>query len=130
MFKDAQEELKRLEAELLAQEPASEEDPSIDDILNDAELNALLSDTQTISNVEGYENYSNQYGKAPLEATRAYQIYNTDHTDTDLEEYAQTVLEPKKTQSLTGLIITAAVLSAGILGVILWWVIRYWWLLQ
>lgn len=52
------------------------------------------------------------------------QIYNTDRTDTDLEEFSDAVMEGES-KSLMGLVITAAVLTAAVAGVLIFWLIRY-----
>ena len=51
-------------------------------------------------------------------------VYNTDHTDVDLESFAEEVRAGKK-QSLRGPLITVILLSAGILAVLIFWLIRY-----
>lgn len=131
MFKDAKEELKRIESELLAeemldQESAPQEETSDDSLLDDATLSALLEETQTIGDATAYINYSNQYTAAQDDKTRVFQIYNTDKSDQKLEDYADAVLEEPRSGKLTGLIVTAAILSAGIAGVLIWWLLRYW----
>ncbi len=130
MFKDAQEELKRLEQELLAEEYLEEsqqqdEAAPEEDILDDEVLRALLEDTQTIADPEDYQNYSNDYGVKADDRTRVFRVYNTDRSDQPLEEYAEALQQPGK-EKLTGLIVTAALLTAGIVGVLIWWILRFW----
>ena len=60
----------------------------------------------------------------PEELKQAGRVYNTDKTDTDLDKVAEAVHSGEK-KSLTGLIVTAAALAAGIVAVIVWWIIRY-----
>lgn len=130
MFKDAKEELKRLEAELLAEDPIPEdtlpEETPEEDILDDTVLEALLEETQKIGNAGEYQNYSNDYGTEVDDRTRVFRVYNTDKSDEDLDNYAQAVQEEPQKNSLTGLIITACLLTAGILGMLVWWLLRYW----
>jgi len=133
MFHDAKEELKRIEAELLAEEASEmektaplEELPSVDEILNDETLRALLGETQRIENVDAYQNYSNQYGATADDRTQVFKAYNTDKSDADLQQYSDSVQEEPKPEKLTGLIVTAALLAAGIVGVLAYWVLRYW----
>lgn len=131
MFKDAKEELKRIESELLAeealdQENTPQEEPADDELLDDATLNALLEETQTIGDAATYINYSNQYITAQDDKTRVFQIYNTDKSDPKLDDYADAVLEEPRSGKFTGLIVTAAILSAGIVGILVWWVFHYW----
>ena len=52
------------------------------------------------------------------------EVYNTDRTDEDLEEFSKTVMTEEK-KSLTGLAVTVIVLLAAILGVIVFWMVRY-----
>lgn len=131
MFKDAKEELKRIEAELLAEEEVQpeelepQEELSATQILEEELLNSFLEETQKIDNVEEYQNYSNRYGAGLDDRTRVFQIYNTDKSDPDLQQYADAVREEPKKEKLTGLIVTAALLTAGILGVLIWWLLRF-----
>lgn len=118
MWRDAEEELQRLEAELLAEEEPVEEE----DLLEDALLDELLQDTRA-ENVGVYQNFSNDYGKKLRNYASGYKAYNSDKTDEDLECYSETVREPEK--GITGLVITAIALTLGILAVLAWWLLRY-----
>lgn len=146
MFKDAEKALREFEAELLAMEaerkqatqklPAQEEteeqlfteewlteeasgqEPDVQEFLTDEELDALLAQTQTIGQTADYRNHSNDYGAA-------VQAYNTDRTELDPETLSEE-LETEDKKVTTGLIATALLLSAGIVGVVVWWIIRYW----
>ena len=95
MFRDAQEELKRLEEELLEEEEGGEE-----------ELDAfeVPCTDQTLIYDAGC-------------------VYNTDDTDEDLEEFSEEVLTPKK-DSIRGLVIVALLLTIAILGLLTWWVLE------
>lgn len=129
MFQDAQEELKRLEQELLAEENTPEQalSPEEDDLLDEEDLDTLLSQTQRIETPEGaavYRNHSNDYGKALRNYASGYKAYNTDHCDPDLDEYAQQVYAPKK-KGVTGLVITALLLTAAIFAVLCYLIVRY-----
>ena len=135
MFKDTQDELKRLEAALLGQDepedlaatriidPISETDipQSLleSDFFTQEELDILLEDPQTIGNTDHYANHANDYA-SPVRAD----VYNGDRVDT--EELSQELLDDSKEGSVTGLAICAALLALGILGVALWWFTRYW----
>ena len=127
MFKDTEKELRRLEAELLAQDEQWEEEPaeetaSVDDILSDPELNALLGDTQVIGDVSAYQNHANNYGAQ----TRVLpHVYNNDHLDADPEDFSEELLDQPKEKGVTALTITACLLAVGILCVAVWWVARY-----
>lgn len=134
MFKDAREELKRLEAALLGEdvpedlaatkilEPVAEEDIPQElpesDMFTQEELNTLLED-QTYGNVGHYANAANGY-RRPVQAD----VYNGDRVDA--QELSQELLEEPKQGSITGLAICAALLAVGILCVAVWWIARYW----
>lgn len=118
MFKDRNEELQRLEQALLEDEtkviPVKEILAEDEDLLTDETLDALLEDIAPGKNSVPYQNYSNDYG----------QIYNSDVTDTNIEEYSEEVLTESKS-SYTGLLILACGLAFGILCVIIYLLIRY-----
>lgn len=118
MFKDRNEELQRLEQALLEDEtkviPVKEILAEDEDLLTDETLDALLEDIAPGKNSVPYQNYSNDYG----------QIYNSDVTDTNIEEYSEEILTESKS-SYTGLLILACGLAFGILCVIIYLLIRY-----
>lgn len=123
MFRDREEELKRLQAQLLqieGEEPAQTEDaPEISmeatQALDDEMLNTLLHESDLSSSPQVYQNYSNQYGSD-------YRAYNSDQTDEDPEEYSQVLLEPEKSNSnrILWLALLVIALMAAILGVLGW----------
>lgn len=119
MFKDRNKELQRLEQALLEEEkdeiPEEEEVFEEDeDLLTDETLDELLEDVAPGKNSVPYQNYSNDYGH----------IYNSDVTDDDLDEYCEEVLE-EPAPSYTGLVILACLLALGILGMIIYLLLRY-----
>ena len=129
MFQDAQEELKRLEQELLAGEDAPDQThpPEEDALLDEDELDTLLSQTQRIETPEGaavYRNHSNDYGKNLRNYASGYKAYNTDNCDPDLEEYSQQVYAPGK-KGIAGLVVTALLLTAAIFAVLCYLIVRY-----
>lgn len=119
MFKDRNEELQRLEQALLEDEEeevslaeeAGEED---EDLLTEEALDELLEDVAPGKNSVPYQNFSNDYGH----------IYNSDIADTDLDEYCEEVLE-EPAPSYTGLVILACLLALGILGMVIFMLLRY-----
>ena len=119
MFKDRNKELQRLEQALLEEEKdeISEEEEVFEedeDLLTDETLDELLEDVAPGKNSVPYQNYSNDYGH----------IYNSDVTDDDLDEYCEDALaEPAP--SYTGLVILACLLALGILGMIIYLLLRY-----
>lgn len=118
MYKDAEEELQRLEEALLEEEIPEElpEESAGEQFSEEPKPEADLAATRRIESVEEAEALT-----PDLAATR--RIYNADQLDVNLEEYAQQVQE--ETGHLTGLIITAAVLAAGVIGILVWWLVRY-----
>lgn len=103
-------ELERIQRELLAEEETAA--LSVDDILADAQLAALLDDKnepafddpEEIREPEGgvqYNNFANDYG---LE-----------------EQEAQAAKSKRDEKLLIGLMIAACVLSLGIIGVLIFW---------
>ena len=125
MFDDPKKELKRLEEQLLAaemsdddferfyeeiydefgeKEPAAQEDDYLKDLLEDVPV----------------RNYSNNYGKTP-QASAAKKPQASRDTYTDSSRYAAPV---KKDRSIRTLTIIACLETLGIVGVVLWWVLR------
>ena len=112
-------ELERIQKELLAQEDTIPlEELSVDDILADEELGALLSekkepafeDPDQICDPEGemrYNNFANDYGK------------NTE-ADGDEEDEALRAARNEKIQ--IGLMIAACALCLGIIGILIYWI--------
>lgn len=128
MFRDAREELERLEAELLAAEHADQrdlEDALLDEFLaeDDDDLLADFFDEPEQDDAGRsavYYNYSNQYGrKMPNNAA-----YNSDPADTDMNAYSDAVRHGKP-ESLRGLLVTVMLLLTGILGILVYWLIRF-----
>ncbi len=149
MFKDTEKELKRLEEELLAEEEQDEAVEEMDEAYEDTydEDWEEMFDQGSDENVQKEDNWQDMtqifYGGDPdwqdktrvfnVDALQAQQqaaqssagnIYNADKTDEDLESYGQQVQEPAR-KSLTGLVVTAVLLTAGILGVVIWWLVRF-----
>lgn len=119
MYKDAKEELQRLEDALLEEDLPGEELPEepIDEETPEAlSQEELLAETRRIGSLEEAEELIPDFAE-----TR--RIYNADQLDVDLEDYAELVQEEPK--SLTGLVIAAVALAAGVIGVLVWWLVRY-----
>ena len=136
MFDNPNEELKRLEKELLAQE----EEDWLEKELREAKALINMEDekpdvdatqvfkapaqaqtrpqtqTQTQAGVQP-RNYANNYGAAQA-APR-----NTDKTDVNLEEYSDEVYEEPKEKSSRGLVILACLETLGIVAVVLYWLL-------
>ncbi len=118
MYKDAQEELKRLEdalleeEEVLPEEAEAAEEEDIDVLLEQAK--ELMQETSDETQVFHWD----------PEKVKNARVYNTDKMGGDLDSYSETVHDGEK-QNLTGLIITAIALATGIVLVLIWWIIRY-----
>lgn len=106
-MEDTRKELERIQRGLLSEE---EESLSLDDILADEELNALLQertepafdDPEKIHDPKEpmvYNNYANDYGTPPAEDRR----------------------KKKNDRVIVGLMITASVLCVGIIGILGYW---------
>lgn len=114
MFRDADDELKRLEEELLAQveEEFPEELYPEDELYPDLEVEEIQPYITSIRNTPS------------MTQTRPYRFVNSDHVDCDLEEFSQSVESPKKDGVLAFLIILAILLTVGIVGIVLYWVMH------
>ena len=115
MYKDAKEELKRLEEALLEEEEDQQAETETD-------IDALLEQTKEMLGKSSDE--TQVFHWEPEELQRSGRVYNTDRTDEDLQQFAEQVRDGGK-KSLTGWIVTAAVLAAGIVAVVIWWILRY-----
>ena len=73
-----------------------------------------MEDVAPGKNSVPYQNFSNDYGH----------IYNSDVTDTDLDEYCEEILE-EPAPSYSGLVILACLLALGILGMVIYLLLRY-----
>ena len=135
MFKDAQKELKRLE-ELLEEEEEElseeesdeeseeefdgeyEEEPQDDvDEFDEEEWEQIRS---TLVFRSGAEKFRQQLA-AQQAGSRAY---NSDRTDLDPEDLEEELSGGK---SLTGLVVLTVLLTLGIVGMVIWFLLRYMW---
>ena len=133
MFKDAQKELKRLE-ELLEEEEeeGSEEEPeeefdeaffgeyedepqNDDDAFDEEEWEQIHA---TLVFRSGAEKFRQQLA-AQQAGSRAY---NSDRTDLDPEDLEE---ELSGGNSLTGLVVLTVLLTLGIVGMVIWFLLRY-----
>ena len=105
MNNDTREELERLEAALLAEETEKlEQAENLEDFLDGLLDEPTDSLAQTGSVV--YNNFANGYGQ-------------------DEEDDYEDEKSPRKSESLTGLMFTAAGLLVGIAVMIIYWVVRF-----
>ena len=126
MFRDRQEELDRLQEQLLQEEEPEEvlEDEDEDGYLDEEELNTLLNGIDQGENPRVYQNYSNDYGRNLRNYATGYRAYNADKTDEDMDSYSQAVLEPKKDRGITALLLLMLGLLCGIAAVLGWIFLR------
>ncbi len=108
MFKDKEEELKRLQQ--LLQDAEEEEDP-------EEEFEEAATEEEPEEEPVIYHNYANRYGRIS--------IYNNDTSDADLEEYSDEVYKAKNKTGILVLVAIALALAAGIMGVLSWWAAKY-----
>ncbi len=116
MFRDKKEELRRLEAELLREAQAEEEDTRLEEELEEAE--ELLDDPCDYGeeSEETYYNYSNRYGRV--------KAYNSDRTDENLDSFSDRVYAPRRDKRIGRLAALAACLLAGIVVMLGWCVLK------
>lgn len=125
MYRDREEELKRLQEQLLEdEEPTEEQNAEEEELLDEETLEILMRDYQQPQNTRVYQNFSNDYGKKLRNYASGYQAYNSDKTDTELDSYSEAVREPKEPAGLLWLVIVLLALMGVVAGVILWMYIK------
>lgn len=112
MYKDAREELKRLEEALLEEEVPQAEEEEDEDVDVDEDVDALLAKAEEI------------LGTEDTQVVMIPRVYNTDHVDTDLDRYSEEVHSGKQ-KRMTGFVILAIALALGIAAVVIYWIVRY-----
>ena len=136
MFKDTDEALARLEAELLREEEieeiAEEEDYLYNEVLEDEPEEEpdlppefLYTDTRAADGPVIYQNFSNNYGKDLRNYANGYQAYNADISDEDLDSFSQDVLYTEPEKSNTPLILIACLLALGIVAMVFVWLFLF-----
>ena len=127
MFDDPQEQLRRMQAELLAAEEEDEYDDlsDIDDLLQDYldEEDYDQYSEEAEAHPSAYRNYANNYGRR-----RAARFVDTDSYEDDLDdaEFLSREDHRKGKQSNKGLLILICVELVAIAAVLGWWAL---WLL-
>jgi hypothetical protein len=120
MFRDREEELQRLQDQLL-----EEEDPQPEEALpDDDDFDDLLSENQPIEDPEIYQNYSNDYGKNLRNYASGYRVYNSDKTDTDLDTYSESVREGQPSRRFLWIPVLLLGLLAAVVLALLWKYLR------
>lgn len=118
MYRDTEEQLRRLQEQLLEEEEPAEEEAQL---LDEDTADDWLEDSR-IKDARVYQNFSNGYGKQLRNYASGYKAYNSDVTDTDLERYSEEVRQPKKPGCLGYLAAAMLILAAAVVA-LLWW---YW----
>lgn len=119
MARDTQEELKRLSEELLAEEeprePILEEPESWEEWLDFEEADVEEPEAEPdMDATRIYRNFSNNYGRPEI----------TDYTDYG-EEYPEEEEKEASPGGYRGLLITLALLTVGIVLVLIYWMVRF-----
>ena len=108
MFRDRDEELKRLQAELLEEE---EQETAEEEYLQE-DVEQLLEDEEKVSDPDSYRNFAT-----------GYKAYNTDRVDEDLDDLSDAVLHgPDKKKG--GCLAVVFLLLTALLLAILWLVAK------
>jgi len=111
MFRDASEELARLEAELLAAEEADED---IEEEYYDSDQDDEAE--EAYEEEDGYAAYDED---DPAIYAGKFVAYNTDQTDEDLESYAEAVRTPKRSGCMPFLIVLLCLLTVSVVALVI-----------
>lgn len=127
MFRDAQEELKRLEEQLLAEEDLPKQEPELG---KETRVIPIPEEQDVLLPEEAAEEEPEPERQPPRRKKKGryigrYEAYNSDRTDTELPKYSEEVRQPKGDPVVFGLSVLALILMAAILGVLIWWFIRF-----
>lgn len=122
MKRDREEELERLQQELLAEEEESA--PQEEKYLDEETIDELLEDEKAGS-AGVYQNYSNNYGKDLRNFASGYQAYNTDDVDVDMDEFSEEVEDDVDEDSqIIWPVALIASLMLLVVGAIIWQFVR------
>ena len=116
MFRDTQEELERLQAQLLAQTEQTDQQET--QFLDEEEFEELLSDTDQGQSPAVYQNYSNDYGRDLRNYATGYKAYNADKTDKDPQQMSRELLEGPRAVAVWPWLIL--ILMAAVVGAMVW----------
>ena len=153
MFKDTDQELARLEAELLkVEEPDTQDqedcekeyDDSYEDEYDDSYAQDddlyeeddpseaeedlpeyYYQDTRAANGPAIYQNYSNDYGRNLRNFASGYQAYNTDDCDEDLDAYSEDVMDGEPERNNATVLAVACVLALAAAAAALFLLLRY-----
>ena len=117
MFRDTDEELQRLQEQLLEEEQPEED---VREELPDEVF--FEEESEPGEDPEVYRNFSNAYGKNLRNFASGYKTYNADKVDVDLDEFSREV--QKERTAMPWLLIVILALMAAVVGAIVWFYIR------
>ena len=126
MFKDTQDELNRLEAELWAEEDEDLPEDQWDQETEELDEEDYEDDYEEYDDPEEDRTsriYANTYEAPVRNFANGYRAYNTDRCDEDLDEYSEAVEKEPANRGILGLAVTAMVLLTGILGILVYWLV-------
>lgn len=113
MPRDTEQELERLQSQLLQEAQEEAEEFSVEE-----DFAELLWEEDQGENPQVYQNYSNDYGRNLRNFATGYKAYNTDQTDADLDEYCDLVQqEPKISVWWVWIVL---LLMGAVVGAIAW----------
>ena len=112
MAKDREQELRRLERELLEEEQKEKEEQIYEQLLSEDDPLPEEDLAEEIRRV--------LEGRAPIEA----EVQNMDRTDVDLDDYSREVLEPKKRRGC-GCTLLVILLLVGAIGAVVYFLLPY-----
>ena len=118
MFRDRDEALQELQAQLLEETEEEQTAPEQEeDFLDEDVLDKMLTDTDQGESCGVYQNYSNDYGRSLRNYASGYKAYNADKTDVDPEELSEQLLYPReKTSAWLWVVLVLMALVAGVIG--------------
>ena len=120
MFRDRDEELARLQAQLLEEtEQENQILPEEDEFLQEEVFDEILADTDRVEDCGVYQNFSNDYGKGLRNYASGYKAYNADKADVDLDDLSEELLNHRE-KSGSWAWVVLALLLISVVGVIVW----------
>ena len=132
MYRDTEEELERLQRELLDADEPEEEIPedAPENPEEEVDLEDIIKEFGSGEQPEPYRNFSNDYGReepAEPEDLSETRIFRNDPADLPVEEFSQELqdLPEEEDSGLRGLVLTASLLAAAVAAVLLFWMFRY-----
>ncbi len=120
MFRDKDEELKRLQEQLLEEEQPEED--FREELPDEVFFEDFPEESEPGEDPDVYRNFSNAYGKNLRNFASGYKAYNADKVDVDLDEFSREV-QNERTDTPWLLIVILA-LMAAVVAAIVWFYVR------